>query len=95
MGIKTAGVQYQTALALVSNQTKSFIDSYAEGASNKLPLPPGGDIVALVGKMGGKIHYRSMFDTDAELDTIFVHGPSDFEIVLPDHSDLPAFPEPL
>ncbi len=79
------GVEYGAALDMVCNQPKDYIDSLAETASREM-LPPAGDILCLTTKLGGRVHYRNMFEDDSELDTIFVHGKNDFDIVLPDHS---------
>lgn len=84
-GMRRPGVHYSTALDLVCNQTKTYIDKLAEQASADM-LPPGGDIIELTTQLGGTIHYRNMFDDDADLDTIFVHDKAEFDIVLPDHS---------
>lgn len=79
------GVKYGVALELVCNQPKDFIDKLAEDASTEM-LPPAADIVELTKKLGGRIHYRNMFEGDADVDTIFVHAKNDFDIVLPDYS---------
>jgi Zn-dependent peptidase ImmA (M78 family) len=79
------GVEYEIALNLVCNQSKDFIDSLAEKASAEM-LPAAGDILALTEKLGGRIHYRNMFEEDVDVDTVFVHRRNDFDIVLPDHS---------
>jgi len=79
------GVQYGVALELVCNRPKDYIDRFAEEAADEM-LPPGGDIVLLTEKLGGRIHYRNIFEDDADVDTIFVHRMNDFDIVLPDHS---------
>jgi Zn-dependent peptidase ImmA (M78 family) len=79
------GITYAQAITLVCNQPKDFIETLAEKASAGM-LPPGADILALTKRLGGRIHYRNMFDGDFEVDTIYVHRPNDFDIVLPDHS---------
>lgn len=79
------GVIYRSALDLVCNQPKSYIDTLAEKAAESM-LEPGGDIIALAAKLGGRVHYRNMFEEDANVDTIFVHKANDFDIILPDHS---------
>jgi Zn-dependent peptidase ImmA (M78 family) len=78
------GIQYAVAMDLVCNQTKVDIDRLAEKAATEM-LAPAGDILELTKKLGGRIHYHSIFE-NTELDTIFVHGMYDFDIVLPDHS---------
>lgn len=79
------GIEYQQALDLVCNQSKDYIDNYAERASEEM-LPPGGDILSLTRGLGGRIHYRNVFEANGGVDTIFVHGKNDFDIVLADHS---------
>ncbi len=83
--MERVGIQYGTALALVCNRPKDFIDSLAEKAAEAM-LNPGGDILQLTESLGGRIHYRNMFEDDVDVDTIFVHRKNDFDIVLPDHS---------
>lgn len=82
------GLTYQNAIGLVCNQPKSFIDDYAERTATLLKLEPGGDISTLTTKLGGRIEYVSFFDERAELNTIWVHGPKDFSIVLSELSSV-------
>lgn len=83
--MKRERVEYKTALQLVCNQPKEYIDEYAQTSAKRLGLIPGGDILSVTLKLGGRLHYRSVFDDEAT-DTIYVHGQGDFDIVLPDHS---------
>lgn len=83
--MKRSEIEYRTALELVCNQPKEYIDAYAETSAKRLGLSPGGDILQVTANLGGRLHYRSVFDDEAT-DTIYVHDQKDFDIVLPDHS---------
>lgn len=78
-------MNYGVALRLVCNLPKDEIDRLAETTSSEM-LQPAADIIDLTKRLGGRIHYRNMFEEDAHTNTIFVHGVNDFDIVLPDHS---------
>jgi Zn-dependent peptidase ImmA (M78 family) len=79
------GIEYRTALELVCNQSKQFIDDYAQRAADRL-LEPGGDIIELVDKLGGVVHYVSILEASLDTETIRVWGPRQFEILLPEHT---------
>lgn len=80
-------INYTTARLRVCNQSREWIDRYAENGAAQLGFKPGDDVVALVTSLGGKVHYQNIFDQiGTEPDTIYVHGHRDFDIVLPDHT---------
>ncbi|MCA3006429.1 MAG: ImmA/IrrE family metallo-endopeptidase [bacterium] len=84
--MRRKGSQYDKAINLVCNQSKADIDAYAERSATSLGLTPGGDLVPIIQQLGGRIHYRSGDEADGDPNTIYVHGPNEFDIVLPVYS---------
>lgn len=80
--MRRGDLQYEKAADYACNQPKDWVDTYASNAAAVLRLEPGGDLHQLVEKLGGRIQYRDLFDAEADADTIFVHGPRDFDIIL-------------
>jgi len=78
-------IKYAKAIDLVCNQPKGYIDQLAEKAAEEM-LRPGGDIIELTRRLGGRIEYKNMYEGNVDVDTIFVHGKNDFDITLPEHS---------
>lgn len=82
--MKHNGHNYKTALELVSKLPKSGIERAGSQAAQKWGYRPAGDIAELSRTLGGKLEYCDILEAD--LETIVVHGPGDFKIVLPNHT---------
>jgi len=76
------GITYQNATDLVCNLPKTEVDRYASQVASILRFEPGADIFGLIAKIGGRLHVEDIFSRPADIDTIFVHGVRDFDIVL-------------
>jgi hypothetical protein len=82
------GINYSTASEHICGKSREWIDAYATKAADALSLAPGGDVMALTQRLGGRVSSVSLFDPQLgpKPDTIWVHGPRDFDIILPDHT---------
>ncbi len=69
-------IKYKPAREHVSSMTKEAIDAYAANSAESLKFSPGGDVVALVNSLGGKIEYKDLFDIDPDESTIWVTYPN-------------------
>lgn len=80
--MRRAGITYAQATEHVSRLTKDAIDQYAATSADVLSLKPGGDLAPLVELLGGRTHVEDPFSPLGEENTIYVHGPRDFDIIL-------------
>lgn len=80
--MRRPNVKYEEAINHICNLMKQQVDDYAAKATSVLGFRPGDDIISLVQQLGGRIHYIDLLDAAADEDTIFVHGHSDFDIIL-------------
>jgi len=65
-----------------SNATKSTIEALALEVAGVARFKPGDDPADIVTRLGGQIHYESLDSWMTEDGSIFVHGDSDFDVVL-------------
>lgn len=76
------GIAYARAENHACGITKDSIDAHAEKVAKYLELAPGGNVFEVIEQLGGRMHFRDPFEAEDYHDTIFVHGPGDFDIVL-------------
>ena len=76
------GVHYRSAIDLACGQSKDWIDHYAAECANALNFEIGADAWELVNRLGGRLQVQDIFSNSFDDDTLFVHGPHDFDMVL-------------
>lgn len=81
-GMRKSDVQYAQAKDHPCNLTKAQIDEYAAKCAQVLDFKRRDDLVALTERLGGRIRYVDLLDANLDGDTIWIHGPSDFDIEL-------------
>jgi len=69
-----------------SNAYKSAVETYARSVAKIGEFSVGDDPSDLVEKIGGRVHYESLDEVVSENGSIFVHGPSDFDILLTEYT---------
>lgn len=82
MTLERPGITYLKATDRVASLPRARIESYAEKVAKSFGLVPGADINPFVMFMGGVIHFKSPFDGDYAQESIFVHGPGEFDIIV-------------
>lgn len=70
-----------------SNLTKGQVYQIAESFAKQFDYTPGGDIHALVERLGGRVTVADSLGMDpTQSGSLYVDGPEDFKIVLPAHT---------
>jgi predicted transcriptional regulator len=80
--MRRMGIDYEPAEQHPCNLSKAKIDEYASNVAAALKFDPGGDVQALVRRLGGRIHIEDPFGPGPDEDSIFVHSKNDFDIIL-------------
>lgn len=78
---KRNGLEYKDAADCATWVSKHDIDSWASSVAKWCKFKPGASVMEVVGRLGGRIEYDDPSESP-EGGTIFIHGPSDFDIVL-------------
>lgn len=76
------GVDYAKADDCALGESKQAIDAWGTKVARWCDYDVGGKVSAVVAKLGGRIHYEDTLESP-EGGTIFIHGPQDFDILLP------------
>lgn len=66
-----------------SGASKKAVEAYASSVARSVGLTAGGSVSALTTALGGRIRYRELDELMVEHGSIYVHGVSDFDIILP------------
>lgn len=69
-----------------SNLPKARVEEYAERVAKKSGFGVGENPATLVRRLKGRIHYHDMDEWLHEDGSIFMHGESDFDILLPHYT---------
>jgi Zn-dependent peptidase ImmA (M78 family) len=69
-----------------SNAFKKRVEEYAEQVAEALDFNVGENPAKLVEQLGGRVHYEDLEELIDEDGSIFVHGQSDFDILLPEYT---------
>lgn len=87
MNYRRANIEYSAGDAIEpSNLSKARVEQYAEQVAKKVRFRPGENPATLVRRLKGEIHYHDMDEWLHEDGSIFVHGESDFDILLPHYT---------
>lgn len=73
--------------AEAADLSKSQVFAFAESVAKQLKFEPGGDVYALVARLGGVVRVEDTLTEDPERSgSLFVNTPKDFSIVIPAHT---------
>jgi hypothetical protein len=65
-----------------SNMLKASVEDYARDVARFAKFDNGDDPSRIAQRLGGRIHYHELDAWASESGSIFVHAPSDFDIIL-------------
>lgn len=83
MNLRRPTVHYREPLFDASNLAREGVEDYARQVAEAAGVSPPVDMIRLVEKCGGKVHYQEVDEWRMESGSIFVHGKRDFDILLP------------
>jgi hypothetical protein len=87
MSVRRPGVRYKEGDTIPpSNLPKARVEQYAAQVAAALEFKVGGDHATLVKTLGGRIAYQDLGELLEEGGSVFVHGPYDFDILLPHYT---------
>ena len=87
MSLQRSEITYQAGDAIApSNVWKRDVEKYAESVRKLVKLGANGDLKAAVCQLGGELQFRDLDSWAEESGSIYVHGPNDFDIILPQYT---------
>jgi len=80
-------MQHKYARPKASGLSKSAVSRLGESIAQQVGFEPGGDVFAVVDRLGGRIHYQDIWELDQSTSgSVVIEGESDFDIYLAKHT---------
>jgi predicted transcriptional regulator len=69
-----------------TGQSRPVIEAYAAELAGRLGFTPGWAMRPVLERLGGRLEYECLHREMGESGSIFVYGPRDFKVILPQHT---------